>query len=109
MDNSTILNRIFTQNTFKEILNDDAISETYLNVIKRYTIDDAHKKNLELISEIYEYMDKNYRNEYFYKNTMLNKLLLGVHKPNTTTGALLLQADFSERRTTFHRPVYPYG
>lgn len=85
MDNSTILNRIFTQNTFKEILNDDAISETYLNVIKRYTIDDAHKKNLELISEIYEYMDKNYRNEYFYKNTMLNKLLLGVHKPNTTT------------------------
>lgn len=85
MDNSMILNRIFTQNTFKEILSDDAISETYLNVIKRYAMDDTHKKNLELISEIYEYMDKNYRNEYFYKNTMLNKLLLGVHKPTTTT------------------------
>lgn len=29
-------------------------------------------------------MNKNHRNEYFYKNTLLNKLLLGVHKPTTT-------------------------
>lgn len=30
-------------------------------------------------------MSKNYRNEYFYQNTMLNKLLLGRHSLNTTT------------------------
>lgn len=30
-------------------------------------------------------MSKNYRNEYFYQNTMLNKLLLGKHSLNTTT------------------------
>ena len=30
-------------------------------------------------------MKNNYRNEYFYKNTLLNKLLLGVHSVNTTT------------------------
>lgn len=30
-------------------------------------------------------MRNNYRNEYFYKNTLLNKLLLGVHSVNTTT------------------------
>lgn len=30
-------------------------------------------------------MSKNYRNEYFYQNTLLNKLLLGRHSINTTT------------------------
>ena len=30
-------------------------------------------------------MEKYYRNEYFYKNTLLNKLLLGVHSLNTTS------------------------
>lgn len=30
-------------------------------------------------------MNKEYRNEYFYKNTLLNKLLLGRHSLNTTT------------------------
>jgi len=43
------------------------------------------KNNGELISEIYCELKNNYRNEYFYKNTLLNKLLLGVHSVNTTT------------------------
>jgi sepS16A protein len=30
-------------------------------------------------------LSQSYRNEYFYKNTLLNKLLLGVHSINTTT------------------------
>ena len=85
MDNSMVLNRMFTQNTLKEILNDDVMSKTYMTVIKKYTCNDSGKKNSELISEIYSYMEKNYRNEYFYKNTLLNKWLLGVHKPSTTT------------------------
>lgn len=38
-----------------------------------------------MISEIYSVLQTEYRNEYFYKNTILNKLLLGVHKPTTTT------------------------
>ncbi len=29
-------------------------------------------------------LSQSYRNEYFYKNTLLNKLLLGVHSINTT-------------------------
>lgn len=85
MDNSTILNRLFTQNTFKELLDSDMSCETYVSVIKRYINDIDGKNNGELISEIYSYLKKNYRNEYFYKNTLLNKLLLGVHKPTTTT------------------------
>ncbi len=85
MDNSMVLNRLFTQNTFKELLNKDMPCETYLSVIRRYASHDSDKNNANLISEIYSYMRKNYRNEYFYKNTLLNKLLLGVHKPTTTT------------------------
>ena len=56
-----------------------------MSVIRRYASHVEDKNNAELISEIYSYMKKNYRNEYFYKNTLLNKLLLGVHKPTTTT------------------------
>ncbi len=85
MDNSMVLNRLFTQNTFKELLNEDMPCETYMSVIRRYASHDGDKNNADLISEIYSYMRKNYRNEYFYKNTLLNKLLLGVHKPTTTT------------------------
>jgi len=85
MDNSMVLNRLFTQNTFKELLNEDMPCETYMSVIRRYAGHDGDKNNADLISEIYSYMRKNYRNEYFYKNTLLNKLLLGVHKPTTTT------------------------
>lgn len=85
MDNSTVLNRLFTQNTFKELLENDIHCETYISVIKRYIKQTEGKNNAELISEIYAHIKKNYRNEYFYKNTLLNKLLLGVHKPTTTT------------------------
>ena len=48
-------------------------------------IDPDGKTNGEIISRIYHYMGESYRNEYFYKNTLLNKLLLGVHKPTTTS------------------------
>ncbi len=36
------------------------------------------------MKSLYNYL-KVYRNEYFYKNTILNKLLLGRHSINTTT------------------------
>jgi hypothetical protein len=58
---------------------------TFVSVVKRYVNDPDKKKNSELISEIYSELKNNYRNEYFYKNTLLNKLLLGVHSVNTTT------------------------
>ncbi|MED4448781.1 MAG: sce7726 family protein [Bacillota bacterium] len=42
-------------------------------------------ENKQLVTELYEYLKKKYRNEYYYKNTLLNKLLLGRHSLNTTT------------------------
>lgn len=86
MDASNIiLNRMFTQSTFRSLLSADSHLETYWSIIARIVDDPCSKNNKEIISEIYSYMQKNYRNEYFYKNTLLNKLLLGVHKPTTTT------------------------
>ena len=54
-------------------------------MIKKYINYDSTKTNSELVSEIYNILKTEYRNEYYYKNTLLNKLLLGVHSVNTTT------------------------
>ncbi|MCM1181404.1 MAG: sce7726 family protein [Clostridium sp.] len=80
----SIFNRIFTRNMLRLFI-DGKIDHTYSSVVRRYTTEPDSKKNRELISEIYCKLQKNYRNEYFYKNTLLNKLLLGVHSVNTTT------------------------
>ena len=82
--NSILLNRFFTRNTFKQVI-DDGESPAYIAAIRRYIVDPAEKTNGECISEIYQYLKKEYQNEYFYKNTLLNKLLLGIHSPRTTT------------------------
>lgn len=84
-DTSIVLNRMFTQTTFKNLFDFPSQSDAYISVVKRYVKDPTSKDNEKIISEIYSYLKKNYRNEYFYKNTLLNKLLLGIHKPSTTT------------------------
>jgi hypothetical protein len=82
--NSILLNRFFTRNTFKQII-EDGESSTYTAAIRRYIVDESSKTNGECISEIYQFLKSEYQNEYYYKNTLLNKLLLGVHSPRTTT------------------------
>lgn len=83
-NNNLILNRIFSKNIFKELL-ETQNNDTYITSVKRYLSYNKSKTNQELISEIYNVMSKQYRNEYFYKNTILNKLLLGRHSISTTT------------------------
>ena len=78
------LNRIFTRNMLRHFI-EGKVDNVYSSVIRRYTSNANQKNNRELISEIYCELKNNYRNEYFYKNTLLNKLLLGVHSVNTTT------------------------
>lgn len=82
--NSILLNRFFTRNTFKQVI-DDGESPAYIATIHRYIVDCSCKTNQECISEIYQHLKSEYQNEYYYKNTLLNKLLLGVHSPRTTT------------------------
>ena len=82
--NSILLNRFFTRNTFKQVIVDGE-SSAYVATIRRYIADYLGKTNKERISEIYQHLKSEYQNEYYYKNTLLNKLLLGVHSPRTTT------------------------
>lgn len=82
--NSILLNRIFTRSTFRELL-DEGESATYTAAIKRYVENSTTQTNRECISKIYHILQSEYQNEYYYKNTLLNKLLLGIHSPRTTT------------------------
>ena len=73
-----LLNRFFTRATMSNLLkyNKDEIFER---------ISKKEASHLETIQSVYQELSKTYRNEYFYKNTLLNKRLLGIHSVNTTT------------------------
>lgn len=79
-----ILNRLFTQNVFFDMLY-NSNNTTYGSVVERYVNDANDTNNGAIISKVYRFMSNKYRNEYFYQNTLLNKLLLGIHSINTTT------------------------
>ena len=74
----------FSKNTFYHCYSEGQ-DKTYIQVINRYIDQPVGKNNKQLVSEMYHVLKQDYRNEYFYKNTLLNKLLLGVHSVNTTT------------------------
>lgn len=86
-DFNRTLSKVFTNPTFKSILQTgnsgyffDKIKsyDTVLSLQEQATIKDA-------IKNLYAYLSKNYRNEYIYKNTIVNKVLLGKHNLNTAT------------------------
>lgn len=84
-DNNTILTRFFTQRTIKALISSEKESSVFFKVIQRYNIPRTESSsNAEMISEIYQYIAGSYRNEYLYKNTLLNKLLINAHRINTT-------------------------
>lgn len=73
-----MVNRIFTIPYLDKMIGMNSVPETFLTCVKRY----VRTKNAtvgEAISEIYYRMDREYRNEYFYKNTIFNQLLLQKH------------------------------
>lgn len=86
-ESNSILTRFFSQNTLKKIETHYEPSNDMMNyIVRRYSIPvDKDATNGEIISEIYRYVRKSYRNEYFYKNTLLNKLIINAHRVNTTT------------------------
>lgn len=96
--NNLILSRIFTQNTFRELL-ENQVDEVYCSSVKRYLDNPETKSNHDLINEIYSIMSDQYRYEYFYKNTILNKLLLGRHSIKTTTA--LTEIPISKSKADF--------
>lgn len=83
-NNSYIINKLFSVPYIDRMIQKDYIPDSFKHCIKRYVKNESVSYG-EAISEIYYYMDKNYRNEYFYKNTILNQLLLRKHDPYNIT------------------------
>jgi len=84
MSNNSVLNRVFSKATLTDLINNNE-NIAFSTTIERYIDDSNVRNNKEVIKEIYKVLLRKYRNEYVYKNTLLNKLLLGRHSIRTTT------------------------
>lgn len=73
-----MINKIFTVPYFDRMISENSVPESFSKCVKRY-IKTENATIGEAISEIYHFMDCEYRNEYYYKNTILNQLLLKKH------------------------------
>lgn len=76
--NNIILKRFFSKAILHDLLSEKQ-NDVFDCVIERYVPDPMGKTYNELISEVYSFIGKEYRTEYFYKNTLLNKLMLKKH------------------------------
>jgi hypothetical protein len=75
---------VFTRNVLTELI-ERGSNEIFDVVVKRYINDPDSKTHGQIISEIYAHLGKEHRNEYYYMNTLLNKLLVGRHRVSSTT------------------------
>lgn len=73
-----MINKIFTVPSFDKMIDENSIPDAFYSCIKRY-VKGTDSTIGELISKVYQFMDCEYRNEYFYKNTILNQLLIQKH------------------------------
>ncbi|TGD22724.1 hypothetical protein EGT49_08055 [Companilactobacillus suantsaicola] len=84
MTTDVILNKVFTVNYLKKLINDQGFG-LYQDVVDSLISEQKVDNNLDAFVALYKYMFKNHRNEFFYKNTLIKKILLGIHSVNTTT------------------------
>ena len=87
-----LMNKIFTVNSLKKLIDDKNI-KVYKEAVKATSVDSNNKTNSEILQELYKYMFRNHRNEFFFKNTIVNKILLGRHSINTSTAIRELPID----------------
>lgn len=75
-DNSRAINRVFTRKVIYDLIQNGK-SDVFDYVVRGYIDEPEGKSHGELVSEIYSHLGKQQRNEYYYMNTLLNKLLMG--------------------------------
>jgi uncharacterized protein (UPF0305 family) len=81
------LSRIFTNPVFKQIAQSGSNSY-FFSKLKKYDSHLSIEPGMQVknvIENAYGYLGKNYRNEYVYKNTIINNILLGRHSVRTAT------------------------
>lgn len=82
--NDIVLKRFFTKATIEGLVTGKS-SDFVDCVVRRYVDNPDGRSYQELISEIYAHISKEYRMEYFYKNTLLNSLLFLRHDYRKTS------------------------
>jgi len=87
-------NRVFSQNVMHDLLRNGS-NEIYSSVVKQYVKNPEKKRNSQIFKEMYRHLGTEYRNEYFYQNTLLNHLLVNAHNADTTTVLSQLRIDKS--------------
>lgn len=93
-----MVNKIFTVPYLDRMISEDSIPDTFFECVRRYVkTDDATIG--EAISEIYHFMNYEYRNEYYYKNTILNQLLIKKHDLYNT--AALTESPIGDSKADF--------
>ena len=96
--NAYIINKIFTVPYIDKLVDESSVPDSFVKCIQRY----VKKDNVtygKAISEIYHCMDSEYRNEYFFKNTILNQLLINKH--NIYNTAALTELPVGESKADF--------
>ena len=83
-----ILNQVFLKSTFSKLIAGEDCP-VFTEVLNRYVRNSEGKTNGECISSIYRVLGKSYRNEYFFKNTLLNRLL--STKPHDISNTMALR------------------
>ena len=93
--NSILLNSFFTRSAFRNLIDNDDTT-AFQEAVQRYVQNYQTKNHFQCISDIYDFLSKYYPNEYYYKNTLLIKLLFGIHSPRTTTALTELPIENSK-------------
>lgn len=79
------LSLIFSNSVFKQVVQ-TGTSDYFFSKLQKYGSHLSLESGMlvkDILCVAYGYLGKNYRNEYIYKNTILNKILLGRHSIRT--------------------------
>ena len=77
--NKFLITKVFTVPQFDSLVEKRNVPDSFLKCISRYVKEDDELKFGKAISQIYQYMNSEYGNEYYYKNTIFNQLLIQKH------------------------------
>lgn len=79
----TLLQSFFEKKTMRKLATGESTG-VFDATARRYVQLDGNETYGQVIDAVYANLSHGYRNEYFYKNTLFNKLLLRRHDPRTT-------------------------
>ena len=78
-----LLNSIFTEKSMAAFERGERYAPFY-EAANSYLPPQGGCTNAEVLSQLYRYMFRHYRNEYIYKDFLFKKLLFGIHSPRTS-------------------------